>query len=55
MLYSIHLIDNLCIFVYDHLNQSMEEMTVMEKGTDISRIGCMREVPDPRAPVQPKA
>ena len=54
MLYSIHLIDNLCTFVYDHLNQSMEEMTVMEKGTDISLIGCMREVPDPRAPYSQK-
>ena len=26
----------------------------MEKGTDISLIGCMREVPDPRAPCNQK-
>ena len=26
----------------------------MEKGTDISLIGCMRKVPDPRAPYNQK-
>ena len=46
--------DNPYTFVYDHLNQSMDEMVFMEKTTDSSLIGYMWEVPYPRAPYNQK-
>lgn len=54
MLYSIYrmtIFARSCMFILINL---MEEMVVMEKETDNSLVGCMREVSDPRAPYNQK-
>ncbi len=54
MLYSIYrmtIFARSCMIISINL---IEGMVVMEKETDNSLIGCMREVPDPRLPYNQK-